>query len=98
MASSSVFFLGGIMDKPETKETQENRAGAETGKDGDMTRETQTTISDVEIIKNMQAPVMPIEEIKALLANRDLIGQVRRLAEAAFLYHKIILKLKGEEP
>jgi hypothetical protein len=56
------------------------------------------SISDAEIIANMQAPVMSIEEIKALLANRDLIGQVRRVAEAAFLFHKIILMLKGEEP
>lgn len=59
---------------------------------------TGPSISDAEIIKNMQAPVMTIEEIKDLLAQRDLIGQVRRVAEAAFLYYKIILKLKGEEP
>jgi hypothetical protein len=55
-------------------------------------------ISDAEIIANMQAPAMSIEEIRSLLAKKDLIGQVRRLAEAAFLYYKIILKLKGEEP
>lgn len=52
-------------------------------------------LTDGDIIKNMTVPVMSIEEIRELLENKDMIGIVRRLAEAAFFffYHYIVKRL-----
>ena len=72
----------------------------------DMT--TQTTLNpwgraykpdprDQKIIADIDPPILSLEELRQMLSG-ELSSLEKRLAETAFLLHKVILKLKGDEP